>query len=324
MHLEKFTEWFRCHLGKDKLRRFTNMDGIISHGSSTSHIAAEPMHKRGCTRAERTRKRPKTVEIPTVNINSKGQVIGPHYAEFITFLGTIARTPTIVPLNHDNWRSVPMYYKEEAMKEIELFQKGIKVTVVCPGPIETSNGTGASTSAEMGSSIQWEGLVRGRETNKICEDMDNYSTFSMLPRDISQQIFNELVYSNRLTDVSLEAFRDCALEDICLGEYPEAKDSWMEVIASQGSSLLSVDLSGSDITDSGLVLLKDCKNLQALIFNYCDQISDHGLEHISGELLGWFSQESQLTTQFTNRDEKKMHLGYKTIMAYYMYVLYVS
>lgn len=34
----------------------------------------------------------------------------------------------------------------------------------------------------------------------------------MLPRDISQQIFNELVYSQRLTDVSLEAFRDCALQ----------------------------------------------------------------------------------------------------------------
>ncbi|XP_043711687.1 dehydrogenase/reductase SDR family member 7 [Telopea speciosissima] len=33
----------------------------------------------------------------------------------------------------------------------ELLQKGIKVTVVCPGPIETSNGTGASTSGEKGS-----------------------------------------------------------------------------------------------------------------------------------------------------------------------------
>ncbi|XP_042496598.1 dehydrogenase/reductase SDR family member 7 [Macadamia integrifolia] len=34
----------------------------------------------------------------------------------------------------------------------ELYQKGIKVTVVCPGPIETSNSTGASTSGEKGSS----------------------------------------------------------------------------------------------------------------------------------------------------------------------------
>lgn len=34
----------------------------------------------------------------------------------------------------------------------------------------------------------------------------------MLPGDISQQIFNELVYSQRLTDVHLEAFRDCALQ----------------------------------------------------------------------------------------------------------------
>jgi len=34
----------------------------------------------------------------------------------------------------------------------------------------------------------------------------------MLPRDISQLIFNNLVYSRRLTSASLEAFRDCALQ----------------------------------------------------------------------------------------------------------------
>lgn len=46
----------------------------------------------------------------------------------------------------------------------------------------------------------------------LLQDIDNYKTFSMLPRDISQQILNELVYSGRLTDVSLEKFRDCALQ----------------------------------------------------------------------------------------------------------------
>lgn len=34
----------------------------------------------------------------------------------------------------------------------QLCQKGIKVTVVCPGPIETSNGTGATTSEQKASS----------------------------------------------------------------------------------------------------------------------------------------------------------------------------
>jgi len=34
----------------------------------------------------------------------------------------------------------------------------------------------------------------------------------MLPRDISQQILNNLVYSQRLTSDSFEAFRDCALQ----------------------------------------------------------------------------------------------------------------
>ncbi|CAH9092089.1 unnamed protein product [Cuscuta epithymum] len=114
----------------------------------------------------------------------------------------------------------------------------------------------------------------------ICEDIDKYNSFSMLPRDISQQIFDELVYSQSLNEVGLEAFRDCALQDVNLGEYPGLNDSWMDVIYSQGSSLLSVDLSASDVTDYGMAQLKDCKNLQELNFNYCDQISDRGLEHV--------------------------------------------
>lgn len=69
-----------------------------------------------------------------------------------------------------------------------------------------------------------------------------------------------------------------------MGEYPGVNDSWMDVISSQGSSLLSVDLSGSEVTDTGLLHLKDCTNLQALNFDYCDQISDRGLELISGSL----------------------------------------
>ena len=41
-----------------------------------------------------------------------------------------------------------------------------------------------------------------------------------------------------------------------MGEYPGVQDSWMDDISSQGTSLLSVDLSGSDVTDTGLGLLK--------------------------------------------------------------------
>lgn len=67
-----------------------------------------------------------------------------------------------------------------------------------------------------------------------------------------------------------------------MGEYPSVKDSWMAAICSQGSSLLSVDLSGSEVTDSGFALLKDCSNLQSLTYNYCDHVSEHGLKHISG------------------------------------------
>lgn len=73
-------------------------------------------------------------------------------------------------------------------------------------------------------------------------------------------------------------------QDVYLGEYPGVDDGWMDVISSQGSSLLSVDLSGSHVTDNCLRLLKDCSNLQAVTLNYCDQISEHGLKHFSGRV----------------------------------------
>ncbi|KAJ0634386.1 putative leucine-rich repeat domain superfamily [Helianthus annuus] len=117
---------------------------------------------------------------------------------------------------------------------------------------------------------------------KISEEIDQYGTFSTLPRDISQQIFNELVDSQRLTEAYLEAFHDCDLQDINLGEYPGVDDAWMDVICSQGSSLLSADISGSDVTDSGLFSFKDCTNIEALNLNFCEKISDVGLGCISG------------------------------------------
>ncbi|KAK3411095.1 hypothetical protein EUGRSUZ_J03087 [Eucalyptus grandis] len=117
---------------------------------------------------------------------------------------------------------------------------------------------------------------------KIIEDIGKYRTFSKLPRDITQLIFNELVFSRRLDEVSLEAFRDCALQDLHLGEYPGVDDKWLDVISSQGSSLLSVDLSGSEVSNDGVTLLKDCANLQSLNFNCCKKISDPGVQHLSG------------------------------------------
>lgn len=68
----------------------------------------------------------------------------------------------------------------------------------------------------------------------------------------------------------------------------------MDFISSQGSSLLSVDISSSDVTDSGLALLKDCPNLQTFAFNYTDQLSEHGLKHISGNLLCFFCATIQM------------------------------
>lgn len=62
----------------------------------------------------------------------------------------------------------------------------------------------------MTTSDKWTNLL----DSFLLQDIDKYTTFSMLPRDVSQQIFNELVSSQCLTDIYLEAFRDCALEVI--------------------------------------------------------------------------------------------------------------
>lgn len=71
-------------------------------------------------------------------------------------------------------------------------------------------------------------------------------------------------------------------------EYPGVHDGWMDVISSQGPSLLSVDLSGSQVTDRGLRFLKDCSNLQVLTLNFCDQFSEYGLKHLSGRVTNFF------------------------------------
>ncbi|XWS27100.1 hypothetical protein CRYUN_Cryun26dG0087400 [Craigia yunnanensis] len=80
----------------------------------------------------------------------------------------------------------------------------------------------------------------------------------------------------------MELCIDKICKDVWLGEYPGVQDSWMDIISSQGTSLLSVDLSGSDVTDTGFGLLKECSSLQALTFNHCENISEIGLMHISG------------------------------------------
>ncbi|KAH1144847.1 hypothetical protein AAZX31_15G005900 [Glycine max] len=82
-------------------------------------------------------------------------------------------------------------------------------------------------------------------------DIHKYNTFSSLSPDLSQRIFNNLVYSSYLTPASLQPFRDSALQDSYLGEYANAYggggaaaaivvDAWMDVISSQGSSLLKL------------------------------------------------------------------------------------
>lgn len=74
-------------------------------------------------------------------------------------------------------------------------------------------------------------------------------------------------------------------QDMDVGEYPGVKDNWMPIISSQGTCLLSLDISGSEVTDSGFSFLRDCPNLQSLFFNYCDNLSDNGIHYLSGTIL---------------------------------------
>ncbi|CAI9282246.1 unnamed protein product [Lactuca saligna] len=75
----------------------------------------------------------------------------------------------------------------------------------------------------------------------------------------------------------------CAIIEVLSREkHNELLVALYSYISSQGSSLVSVDLSSSDVTDSGLLRIKECKNVEALNLNFCEHISDVGLECIIG------------------------------------------
>ncbi|KAH7688558.1 RNI-like protein [Dioscorea alata] len=103
----------------------------------------------------------------------------------------------------------------------------------------------------------------------------------LLPPECCQLIFDKLVRMHGLALENLENFRKCHFPLIHLGGYPGVRDVWMNVIASQGKFLESLDISCSNVTDHGLVLLKNCFNLKKLALNYCYQISDRGLRFMS-------------------------------------------
>ncbi|KAJ4970984.1 hypothetical protein NE237_004083 [Protea cynaroides] len=104
--------------------RFTNMEGSTSHGPSTSQTSIELRHRRGHIEALRTNRREDPNQIPTVNVNHHGQVFGLHLIKLLTFLGSLARTLDTIPLNFDDWRKVPIYYKELAWKDILVGKVG--------------------------------------------------------------------------------------------------------------------------------------------------------------------------------------------------------
>ncbi|MCO5610571.1 hypothetical protein L7F22_064810 [Adiantum nelumboides] len=116
--------------------------------------------------------------------------------------------------------------------------------------------------------------------SKTCEAAERFASFSVLPKDLSQQLLNELIKRECLM-AELFSFW-YIFKDVLLGYYPGVEDSWLEVIGSQGHSLLAVDISSSAVSDSGLMHIRDCASLQSLSLNYCDNISEAGLQYLTG------------------------------------------
>ena len=62
------------------------------------------------------------------------------------------------------------------------------------------------------------------------KDIHKYNTFSSLSPDLSQRIFNNLVYSSYLTPASLQPFRDSALQVTILNSFSCVPSSLIYVI----------------------------------------------------------------------------------------------
>ncbi|CAI9277807.1 unnamed protein product [Lactuca saligna] len=79
-------------------------------------------------------------------------------------------------------------------------------------------------------------------------------------------------------------------------------------ISSQGSSLLSAYLSSSDVTDYGLLHIKEGKNVEALNLNFYEHISDVGLGFITG-LSNLISLSLKKNTNITTKGCSGIHGG---------------
>ena len=93
---------------------------------------------------------------------------------------------------------------------------------------------------------------------------------------------NQILISEKYgNDVKILLF---IFQDILLGDCIGVTDSWMPSISSQGESLLSLDISGSDVSDTGLKILRGCSKLQMLSLDNCEHISDRGIHLLSGSV----------------------------------------
>jgi hypothetical protein len=117
---------------------------------------------------------------------------------------------------------------------------------------------------------------------EIVKNIGRQKSFAGVPRDLIQQVLDELVRRQLLGPATLGLFSECALMNVLLADYPGLEDYWLEVLGSQGDSLLALDISSSTVSDEGLALLKACTNLESLILNSCEYISDEGLPVLSG------------------------------------------
>ena len=105
---------------------------------------------------------------------------------------------------------------------------------------------------------------------------------SVLPSDLSQRVFEDLVQTRRLTARVTGDFIGCHLTEANLRSYPGLTDDWLAVLATSAPNLSSVNLSGcAALTPDGFNALSACVELESLDVSECPGVNDDALAAVA-------------------------------------------
>ena len=125
---------------------------------------------------------------------------------------------------------------------------------------------------------------REEETMEI-EDIDTDDErdasrvdLSVLPSDLSQRVFEDLVRTRRLTARVTKDFLGCHLTEVNLRSYPGLTDEWLRVLCVSAPNLLAVNLSRCGaLTSHGFTSLAACVELRRLDVSESPGVDDDAL-----------------------------------------------